>query len=62
MLFRSKTSDILISMSLTSYQRKENGVTQFKVKELIKISEVFKIDIKEFFFTNEIPKWDKEKI
>lgn len=50
----------LIGMSLTSYQRKESGATQFTANELIRIAEVLKIDISEIFFTYEVPKRDKE--
>lgn len=50
----------LIGISLTSYQRKESGATQFTANELVKIAEVLEIDIKEIFFTHNVPNWDKE--
>lgn len=52
----------LIGISNSSYQRKENGITQFTANEIIKIAEVLQVDISDIFFTQSIPKWDGEEV
>lgn len=47
-----------MGISLTSYQRKESGTSQFTASEIIKIAEIFQVDISEIFFIHNIPKWD----
>lgn len=49
----------LIGISFTSYQRKENGVTQFTADEIVKLAETLRVNISEIFFTCKNPKWDE---
>lgn len=42
----------LLGITRQAYMDKENGKTPFTLREAMKISEIFKKDIKEIFFIN----------
>lgn len=46
----------LIGISETTYNRKENGITEFTEFEIKKICDIFKKSPTEIFFTNEVTK------
>lgn len=46
----------LIGISLSSYQRKETGESQFLLIEAYKIADIFDMSIDEIFLTSNIPK------
>ena len=52
----------LIGISLSSYQRKETGESQFSLNEAYKISQIFNKNIYEIFFGKSYPEWDKEGV
>lgn len=52
----------LIKMPVSTYIRKELGNASFTVEEAFKISSVFKISIEDIFFTQQVPKWNINKI
>jgi DNA-binding XRE family transcriptional regulator len=42
----------LLGIAETTYNRKENGFSEFTIKEAIKLGEIFSINPGEIFFTN----------
>ncbi|UEL47328.1 helix-turn-helix transcriptional regulator [Terrisporobacter hibernicus] len=52
----------LIKMPVSTYVRKELGNASFTVEEAFKISSAFKISIEDIFFTQQVPKWNTNKI
>lgn len=57
--FSQEDMSKLIGISLSSYQRKENGENQFTLREAYKIAQIFRRDLSEIFFIEYHPKWDK---
>ena len=41
----------LIGIPATTYSSKENGTRKFTIEEAVKISDIFKCDIREIFLT-----------
>lgn len=39
-----------IGMKLTTYTKKENGLTKFNIDEALKIAKILNCDVKEIFF------------
>lgn len=46
----------MLGISETTYNRKENGINDFTIKEAIKLGEIFSINPGEIFFTSEVAK------
>lgn len=45
-----------LGISETTYNRKENGVSDFTIKEAIKLGEIFCINPGDIFFTEQVTK------
>lgn len=48
---RQKDLAKLIGIPVTTYSSKENGIRKFTIEEAVKISDIFKCDIREIFLT-----------
>ena len=54
--YQLKQQDVAekLGISSTTYNRKENGVTEFTIKEAIKLGKIFNINPGEIFFKSKV--------
>lgn len=54
--FKQQDVAKMLGISETTYNRKENGINDFTIKEAIKLGEIFSIYPGEIFFNNKVTK------